>query len=208
MCRFKLQRVHCRLGEESFNTSYVSVQVTREPSGVKSTLCFNTSYVSVQAAPFFLWLSSCWFQYILCVGSSYIQNKGDTEFTSFQYILCVGSRCDRTYCTGFNKQVSIHPMCRFKATCFNIPSFAVIVSIHPMCRFKKILEYIPAPDFPVSIHPMCRFKWTHPTYISVSFEFQYILCVGSRKVLWNYLHIQYIYKYPQYKLFKLFFQPF
>ena len=123
-------------GEKRFNTSYVSVQVGQRCFTKRlKILSFNTSYVSVQVELLYLAPSAITFQYILCVGSRCKGTLSSVQSSLFQYILCVGS----SYITQANKkgkQVSIHPMCRFKCNCYCFISSFNLVSIHPMCRFK------------------------------------------------------------------------
>ncbi len=81
-----LQHLYC------FNTSYVSVQGFSLNISLVSLWCFNTSYVSVQGR-----LRSKKtktkgkFQYIICVGSSFVSPKVAGKIVEFQYIICVGS---------------------------------------------------------------------------------------------------------------------
>ena len=75
-------------------------------------------------------------------------------------------------------------MCRFKVSVYCIQTNTSIVSIHPMCRFKNLQYAKTLQEQSVSIHPMCRFKLKGAGVVleSVS-EFQYILCVGSRRAV-------------------------
>ena len=124
----------------SFNTSYVSVQVTEMCVHCTSALSFNTSYVSVQVA-YHLYASSA---PAACFNTSYVS---------------VQVSYGREFC-NFNS-----------------------VSIHPMCRFKSIKGLLEVEVIIVSIHPMCRFKFSEFEAEVTYFEFQYILCVGSRHLL-------------------------
>ena len=119
---------------------------------------FNTSYVSVQASAL----------------------NQEFVFQLFQYILCVGSRMR----ISRSKKV---------LRCFNTSYVSVqdgfeitlkrwyFVSIHPMCRFKKLTicenftgvvcfntSYVSVQVFSINLIKSCV-------------EFQYILCVGSRR---------------------------
>ena len=202
MCRFKLVYLIFHISLCCFNTSYVSVQVLISYKAFNLLACFNTSYVSVQViTSVFLMIvhssfntsyvsvqglpigiplePSILFQYILCVGSSYIvimqsktKNRFNTSYVSVQVIVCL---------SAFRKaRVSIHPMCRFKRfeDAFNaalfgfqyilcvgssnrcasrytkILLFQYILCVGSSCRFKRATTNLQR----VSIHPMCRFK--------------------------------------------------
>ena len=75
MCRFKSFSSNPSNTNTSFNTSYVSVQVNTNIA--KKTIYggFNTSYVSVQDAKGWDKIIANGFQYILCVGSSHLNNS-------------------------------------------------------------------------------------------------------------------------------------
>ena len=92
MCRFKLLLEMLHKVPVDFNTSYVSVQVTTIADGVnfltfQYILCVGSRFVNRKSRTFTLK-----FQYILCVGSREDYIKQNKEAALFQYILCVGSR--------------------------------------------------------------------------------------------------------------------
>ena len=118
------------------------------------------------------------FQYILCVGSSAPTLYPIVSIVWFQYILCVGSSLlvlyFLNYSTSFNTSyVSV------QAAVFGLFSSSKEVSIHPMCRFKYLptnkhtFDYCFNTSY-VSVQGTTRAVANHPA------RFQYILCVGSR----------------------------
>ena len=122
--------------QESFNTSYVSVQVVWYR-------LFNT-LVCVSIHPmcrfkyesYKLSLIAKLFQYILCVGSSERFVKNINKSKEFQYILCVGSR-ELFWCFALFPLLFQYILC-VGSSCVTIGlSAPSAVSIHPMCRFKK-----------------------------------------------------------------------
>ena len=92
MCRFEKLNVSCNLFLIDFNTSHVSVRDIVKL--VKS--------------------AQIEFQYISCVGSSFVYGKIPLKLQKFQYISCVGSRVALASFSSASL-ISIHLMCRFEA---------------------------------------------------------------------------------------------
>ena len=70
----------------------MSVQVLGCGDSQGDNESFNTSYVSVQGKTWDRVVGFGGFQYILCVGSSGLKLENKNNKLRFQYILCVGSR--------------------------------------------------------------------------------------------------------------------
>ena len=98
---------------------------------------FNTSYVSVQVTEvvlesYLLWVSihpMCRFK---------VRNENDAEFFNWVSIhpMCRFKVKSLLFAIVLTV-VSIHPMCRFKLCLHFCNLFCFLVSIHPMCRFKQ-----------------------------------------------------------------------
>ena len=136
MCRFKLVPIFIFCKRRNFNTSYVSVQEKQTTDrfcivGFQYILCVGSSYkrqtkrywlsiVSIHPMCRFKnadnekirWINA--FQYILCVGSSlaFYTQKREARCFNTSYVSVQGhfSTAPPPIC----RNVSIHPMCRFK----------------------------------------------------------------------------------------------
>ena len=164
----------------SFNTSYVSVQVRTTTAKATATrfqyilcfgssssrraissllrmfqyiLCFGSRVLSIVGCLF-----AVSFQYILCFGSSPTKKFFKSSLYKFQYILCFGSSRGSTWLPNSGFTVSIHPMFRFKRVLIIVWARIIQVSIHPMFRFKRRIVATNNLYTIVSIHPMFRFK--------------------------------------------------
>ena len=103
-------------------------------------LSFNTSYVSVQVStgPRYITRENL-FQYILCFGSSMAKKVWKEDgFQGFNTSYVSVQAWMDTRQIRIKKQVSIHPMFRFKDDFCNREDALYLVSIHPMFRFKTI----------------------------------------------------------------------
>ncbi len=135
MCRFKNVNIKEHTLKKDFNTSYVSVQVSR----------FNCnkfcSIISIHRMCRFKWVKQQKYQIRIYFNTSYVsvqvfiavEKKAPHMDFNTSYV-SVQDWCDYSFCCSWN--ISIHRMCRFKSLIFNLLNFIIRISIHRMCRFK------------------------------------------------------------------------
>ena len=104
------------------------------------------------------------FQYILCVGSSYLRSHIQQRILDFNtsYVSVQGDKILSTMCAFKN----------FNTSYVSVQVNILTISPLPLC---------------ISIHLMCRFKLRQAYLDAREAGFQYILCVGSRvyRILYN-----------------------